>query len=311
MRVTENTFPTLLVNQLGQWTTQQNRLQTQAATGQRIQLPEDDPASFRRTLELQTESGNVSQYLSNIGNLRELATVSFDAMKGLKQISDRAGEIATLADGTKSPEELSAYATEMSQLIAQDVQVANSQHLGAYVFAGTRSDTPPFVSTTDSNGNVTSVSYQGNDSTAQVDIAEGVSVGVLVPGVNNSGAGASGLITDSRTGADFFAHLISLRDHLQAGDVASVASTDRGQLGKDEENLMLQYSNNGAVQARLDSAESILNTRSGSLSTLISHEADADLSQTLVQLNEAQNAYRAALQSGATMLHESLLNYLK
>jgi len=40
--------------------------------------------------------------------------------------------------------------------------------------------------------------------------------------------------------------------------------------------------------------------------------AGADMTQTLVQLNQAQNAYRAALQSSATILQlqSSLLAYL-
>ena len=48
MRVTANTFPNSLLNQLSSLATRQNRLQNQAATGQRVQFPEDDPGIRRR-----------------------------------------------------------------------------------------------------------------------------------------------------------------------------------------------------------------------------------------------------------------------
>ena len=44
---------------------------------------------------------------------------------------------------------------------------------------------------------------------------------------------------------------------------------------------------------------------------MISRAADADLVQTLVQLNQAQNSYQAALQSGSKIMQLSLLNYIQ
>ena len=53
MRVTSNTFPNSLVTQLTSLTVRQNTLQNQAATGQRVRLPEDDPVAMRRVLDMQ------------------------------------------------------------------------------------------------------------------------------------------------------------------------------------------------------------------------------------------------------------------
>jgi flagellar hook-associated protein 3 FlgL len=164
MRVTANTFPNALVNQLSALTIRQNRLQNQVATGQRVQFPEDDPAAMRRVLDLQAESGAVSQYQRNIAWLQELADVSYAQMKGLKKLSDRAGEIATLADGTRPQDELTIFANEINGIIKQAVQAANAQHRGNYLFSGTTSNVSPFAMTTDADGKVTAVTYQGNTS---------------------------------------------------------------------------------------------------------------------------------------------------
>jgi len=45
--------------------------------------------------------------------LQEQATTSLDAMKAVQKVADRVGELATLADGTKSPEDLKTYAIEV------------------------------------------------------------------------------------------------------------------------------------------------------------------------------------------------------
>jgi flagellar hook-associated protein 3 FlgL len=311
MRVTSNTFPNLLAGQLEQLSQRQNRLQNQAATGQRIQLPEDDPTAMRRVLDLQTESVNISQYRANIQRLQEYSQVSYGAIHSLKSLVDRAAEIATLADGTKSQDQLDTYANDVEQLLEQGLQHVNALHRGDYIFSGTRSNVPPYTAVKDANGEVVSVAYQGNSDLASAEIAENVSVTTMTLGENTTGAGPRGLITDSRAGADFFNHLIALRDNLRAGNTDAILNTNLVELGNDEDNFLVHFGNVGAVQARLEAAESISRTRSQSVEVLVSKEADADLAQTLVRLSETQNAYQAALQSGGTILNQSLLDYIR
>ena len=311
MRVTANTFPNSLVDQLANLAARQNQYQRQAATGQRIESPSDDPTGMRRVLDLQTEARSVAQYKRNAASIRETAQANYQVLQGLKTISDRAGELATMADGTRSPAELKIYATELTQLIKQAVQLTRTKFHGDYLLSGTRSDQPPFDMTTDAEGNVTAVTYQGNESVNEAEVAEGTRVSAQIIGANSTGVGPRGLISDNRFGADLFNHLISLQNHLLAGDTTAIANTDRANLAKDEENTLLHIGNNGAVQARLEASTGLLSTRAESLEGRISNEADADLAQTLVRLNQTQVAYRAALQSGAELLNQSLLDFLR
>lgn len=311
MRVTTNTFPSVLVDQLSTLAQRQNKLQSQAATGQRVITADDDPTAMRRILDLQSEAVSTGQFKNNIQRLREGSNTGYEVISALKSLSDRAGELATFADGTKSRDQLGTYAAEIDQILRQAVQLSNTQHRGDYLFAGTRGDVRPFELTTDADGSVTGVTYQGNNSLAESEIAEGVTLSTMTAGANDTGVGHRGLITDSRSGADFFSHLISLRDNLLAGDTEAIATTDRANLERDEENFIFHFGSVGAIQARLDAAESISNSRLQSLETMVSKEADADLAQTLLRLSETQNAYQAALQSGATILGQSLLDYLR
>jgi len=310
MRVTGNTFVSMFLNQANRLEARQYALQEQAATGQRIRIPADDPTGMQRTLNLQGRKSSLDQYAHNIAVLQERATSSFASLKTAMGISNRAGELATLADGTSSPEELQAYATEVTQLIQQAVQAMNATYDGNYLFGGTLSDQPPFVLSMDADGHVTGVTYQGNASVASRDIDEGASITVDAPGANTSGTGARGVITDSRSGADFFNHLISLQNHLLAGDTDAIASDDLPALGLDEENLLYHISNNGAVQTRLEATATSVSARALAVDGMISQEAGADLTETLTQLSQAQTAYQAALQSASSILGTSLLDYL-
>jgi len=313
MRVAFTTFPNSLTSQLAALSAQQNRLQNQAATGKRISQLDDDPAAMRQVLDWQAQDNQLSQYRKNIASLQGEATSSYTAISGLEKLSARAGEIATLADGTKSPEELSTYASEITQLIQQGVQLMNSTWQGNYIFGGTQTSQPPFVATTNASGNVTGVTYQGNESVAESEIAPGATISVLAPGANTSGAGAGGVITDTRTGADFFNHLIALQNHLLSGDTAAIASQDRPALAKDQDNITSQIASNGLIQSHLSTADSLAQAQSLSVKQSISQASDADLAQTLTQLSATQTAYQAALQSGAQLLsqNQSLLDYLQ
>ncbi len=311
MRVTSNTFPNTLVDQLTQLSVRQNQLQSQAATGQRLTLPEDDPSAMRRVLDLQAESKSLTQYVRNISGLRDQAQASYEVMRGLKTVSDRAGELATLADGTKSPEDLKLYAIEVTNLIKQAVALSNTKFQGDYLLSGTASDQKPFALATDADGIVTGVTYDGNESIAQSEIAEGVTISVQTLGANTTGSGPRGLLTDNRFGADFFNHLIAFQNHLIAGDTDAIANTDLQDLQADEENILVHFGNNGALQARLEATQKIAETRVDATEGLISQEADADLAETLVRLTQTQNAYTAALQSGAKILGTTLLDYLR
>jgi flagellar hook-associated protein 3 FlgL len=311
MRVTANSFPDRLINQLGDLASRQAKLQNQAATGQRVQLPEDDPRAMRRVLDIQAEAGRLDQFSSNIGKLQDASTASYTAIKSLKTMNDRASELATLADGLKSPEEMRIYAQEVNQILEQALQTANTKHRGDYLFAGTRVDQPPYSVTKDANGNITGVTYNGNSDSIRAEISPDVLSEGQPVGGNASGVGARGLLSDSRSGADVFNHLIELRDHLLANDKDAIANNDRANLRKDEDNFLYHYGHIGAVQSRLEAAASLTSSQSFSAEQQVSGLVDADLAQTLVRLTQTQNAYTAALQSGGSILNKSLLDYIR
>jgi len=93
--------------------------------------------------------------------------------------------------------------------------------------------------------------------------------------------------------------------------VQSITNTDLPALQADEQSQILYSTNINVAEGRLSTATTAAQTQQASLTQLISNNADADLAQTITSLSQAQYAYQAALQSGAAILKQSLLDYLQ
>jgi len=244
--------------------------------------------------------------------LTDSATTASDALNSLQTIVEDASEIATEAGGVDSSTQLSTYATQVGQLIQEAVQLGNTKDAnGNYIFGGTNTGNPPFTAATDASGNVTSVTYNGNTSVAKSEIAPGLTVSAQSVGENNTGAGASGVFADSRTGADIFNDLISLQQNLTSGNTSAISTTNTPALSKDEDNVVTQISANGVLQSTLEAAGTTTTQQTTALDTQMSNDTNADLAQTLTLLDQTQTAYQATLQSGVMVASLSLLDFLQ
>jgi len=295
----------------------QLRLQQQIATGQRITTSSDDPKAMRRVLDLRNERSQLTQYQDNISTLRENANVVYSTVNAMKRLSDRASEIATMADSSKGHTALSAYAMEVDQLLEETLRLSNAKHRDVYIFSGTKSKDATYTATR-VDEKITGVSFDGNSNSAKIDIAPSTSVDG-----NFSAEGAHGFLKNSSKGVDFIQHLIDLRDNLTTSAdtslikddnlaaLATIKGTVIGNLDKDEVNFIDHFSSIGATLSRLETSEAITKSQIASIEPLVSNEVDVDLADSLVRLNEIQNAYTAALQSGGLLMKTSLLDYIR
>jgi flagellar hook-associated protein 3 FlgL len=313
MRVATDSYTNTMLNEFSVLKQQQINLQNQVATGLSVQAPSDNPAAMETTLDDLTSQATEQQYSSNISTAQAQANSVYSVLQSLQTITSQAKTITTEAgSGTNSQTDLNNYASEVGSLIQQALQLVNTQDpaTGQYLFGGTNSGQQPFTATTDANGNVTGVTYEGNNSVNQTQVASGITVAVEVPGANTSGAGSYGLITDSRTGADLFNHLIQLQQDLSSGDTSAITGADSKNLQNDEDNMTYQVANNGNVQDRLDTASALASAQNTSLTTSISNASGADMVTTMTALNQTQAAYEAALQSSASIMQLSLVDFL-
>jgi flagellar hook-associated protein 3 FlgL len=298
MRIASNTVSENLVRQIQQLSTAQAKLQAQVAGGQRLTRPEDDPAAMGRVLGISSEQRAMTQYARNANRALELSQASAGGLQQIKKLSDRATEIGVLGAGTVPPEALRAYAAEVNQLIEQAVQLGNTRFGNDYLYAGTAVDAAPFTAQRDAQGRVTSVAYAGNAAPAAIALSTTASVTPGTTGATNQGV------------ADFLNHLVALRDALAAGDAAAVTTAESGLIGT-EDVIVGAIAEQGAVQMRIEVNQAQQQDRLTGLEQLVSGEVDADLPTAIVHLNQSATAYQAALQSSATIMRISLLDYIK
>jgi flagellar hook-associated protein 3 FlgL len=278
-----------------------------------VQSASDDPAAMTNTLALAAKKSADTQYAQNITTLQDRGNLIYGVLQSLQSKVSRAGEITTsAATATTSQSDLNSYATEINSMIEDAVKLGNTKDTtsGTYLFGGTESRFAPFTVARNANGDISGVTYNGSSAVNQSEIGEGQTTSVDVPGVNNGGNGARGLFTDSQSGADLLNHLISLRDNLLAGNKTAISGTDAANIQKDENNITFQVASNGVTQNQLTTAATFISDHSQALDKAISNQSSADLVQTMVQLNRAQNGYQAALQTSAKVMQMSILNYI-
>lgn len=311
MRVTSNTFPDALLGHLQRTTKDMNVLNEQLATGQRISKVSDDSASANRILDMQEEKNRITQFSKNAARAQNINNTTISQLQNLMQISDRVGELATLANGLTGADGLRAYSEEVDELIQHALQGANAKFNGEYIFGGSNSGEPPFqlddgagnysVPTGSLPGGAT-IDYLGADEGPKFHLSE---TGIISPFTNGE---------TNEEFAKFINTMVELRDALKPpnGDSPDLAAMGdiRKALEVSEDDLIFTLSRQGSVQMRIEFDLTLNKDRFTDLESNISSEADVDIAQTIVRLTQVQNAYQASLKSAGQMLNQSLLDYI-
>jgi flagellar hook-associated protein 3 FlgL len=297
MRIATTTTSDALITQIQNLTTRQALLQNQVSTGESFTNASENPNGMAQLLNLDNEASKITQYQSNANRALNVSQASYAALTQLKSISDRAGELVTLGQGTGGASSNTAYAQEVNQMIESAVETANSTFGNDYLFSGTAVSTAPITVTRDSAGNITGVSYAGNTSQSTIQLSDTSSVASGTPSSTNTGI------------KDFITNLISLRDALNSNSTTALASTQTS-LVTSEDNLVDSLSSQGAIQTRIQSAQSQATSRSLQIQQQQSDISSTDMATTVVKLSQTSTAYQAALASASKIMQTSLLDYL-
>jgi len=304
MRVTFNTFPDTLLGRLQSLGSEQNKALTQLSTGQRIAAPSDDAPAMQRILNLRTEKKQNQQFYRNATDGLEKSKVTFSSLEQIKDLLVRSSELAANISGATSEQEFKAKASEIEQLVQQGLNVANTKLRGNFLFSGDKNTgfnggaTTPFTR----NPNTGDISYNGGTVASPIHIGEGDSAEIVV-----------GANPDENTKiAELLTTMHSLKDAMQSGsNKASAVINLRDELATQEDQILTALSRAGTIQYRLETAMKDMEIRYEGTEKLISTDADIDFAEATVRLNRAQMAYQAAIQSGARIQNNSLLDYLR
>ena len=295
MRISNQQIVDRVLSQIATTQRRLSEVQGRLGSGLRISRPADDPFNTSRILAARTRLDRIQQYDRNAAvALADLAATE-GALNRLTELLQRANELSIqAATDSIGADGRSAIAAEVAGLIDAAIAIGNSSHAGGYLFAGQKTDTVPYVP--DIPNSPTAVTYDGDSGLIQREIAESTRVAVH--------------ITGDRVLPAVFAALIQFRDDLLANDsaaLAGAAATFDAQLDA----VVGLRSEIGATMRRVELSQTRLEDDRARVRTLLAQIEEADLAQTIVELQMQETAYQAALGSAARTLGVSLMDFLR
>lgn len=171
------------------------KLQEQAATGQRINRPSDDPSDAYRILDLDSQSRTMGNYSQNISDVTDFLSVASTAIENVQSnVADARTKATQIITGTFTDEgsQRNIMGQAINDILEQVLFLANSQHLGQYVFGGNNTGAVPYQAQR-VDGKITGVTYQGSDAARTVEVAPGVTATAALAGSDVFGSDTSGV----------------------------------------------------------------------------------------------------------------------
>jgi len=268
----------------------------EVASGRRLNSLSDDPAAVASLVGNHTQLSAMNQFLRSISTLRSSAQMADSTLNSVVLALTRAIALGVQgANGTLTQENRLAIAKEVRGLQEQLLGLANISFQGNYLFAGTAIDTAPFVLDPAAPAGVR---YVGNTAVSSVEIAEGQTIPINLPG--------SQVFT--QPGADVFQAVHDLIGTLEtSGDVAAATA----EVQKAFNLVNTQRAFYGSTLARLDTAELFLNREKFELARNETDLVGADMAAAATKLVQAENTRNATLAAGARISQLSLLDFLR
>lgn len=228
MRVSDRMLTDMLAANISTSKTSIYDIQKQISSGKKVSVASDSPGDYELLFRLQNSYSIDEQKLKNSDSLQlELYGVD-TTLDNITQLLHRASELVTTAsDGTKPPGDRQSMAEEIDLILNQMVDAANAKPMGKYVFAGLRTDVPPYVVTRDADGRIDSVTYQGNTDIREVEVGKYIpssganKIEANIPGsdlplADGTYDGSTKAVFQTSEG-DIFQTLIRIRDQLLTG----------------------------------------------------------------------------------------------
>jgi flagellar hook-associated protein 3 FlgL len=290
-----NPLPDLLAA-LGQNQQEINTDLEELSTGESVNVPSDNPAAAALLVDNANQTAEADQYQRSISSVQGEMQNADSTLSSVVTALQRAITLGTEgANGTVNAADRQAIATEVQGIQSQLVNLANLSYQGSFVFAGTATQTAPYVlDSTSPSG----VDYVGNSEVNQITVGNDFSIQTNLPG--------SQLF--SSPGNDVFQSIQDLITSLQSGTNISGAV---GEINNAYDFINQQRVFYGNAVNQLTSQSTYLNTQTTQLAQQQNTLGGADLPTVISNLESEQVSRQATLEAVAQTQQTNLFSYLK
>jgi flagellar hook-associated protein 3 FlgL len=293
MRITNNVISRNALAGLQMNLRQVDEAQRRATTGLRVETASDDPAASTSIMGSASSLRAIEQYKRNINSASARLDNEETVLTSVSQILERAKELG-MAQGnsTASPQTRAVAKAEVDQLLAQAVQLGNTQHEGEYLFGGDQSTTVPFTS------NATPFAVTPPTGTRRTEISSALTV-------RSNHNGTEVFLT---TGV--LQSLSDLSTALGANDTTGILNS-LSSIDSAHQGVQVLTGETGAASSQLEVATSNLDALRTSLTAFKSNLQDADLEKAVTELVARQTAYQSAMLATSRVMGLNLAEYLR
>ncbi len=308
MKATQVTTYRSLQSFLDRTSDRLSTLQLQAATGKKLNRPSDDPTAISPVLSARTQIQASDRYIETIDTGLDRINNMDGYLDGMQNTMVRLKEIAIAGfNGALSPADMETYAGEVSQLRESLLADTNAQVDGKYLFGGFSEKTVPFEVDPaydplayDPTDDTTwpEVIYQGDSSVLDFEIAPNELISVNTTGDRLMQGNVDVFDTVNQLEAAF-------RNH-DPDEIATLLDP----LEEAANQIRAERSLKGNVGRRLEIAGSQMEKIKIDMEEFRSRYEDADILETITQLQQQEQSFQAALSVTGRVSSLSILDYI-
>jgi flagellar hook-associated protein 3 FlgL len=263
--------------------------QDQVSTGKKVTAASDDPVAASQILRASQDLDALAQVQRNITAAQTRVSAEDSVLSQVTNLVTRAQELAVeQSSDTATTATRASTKSEVDGLIANVVELGNTQVGDEYIFGGAQTTVAPFRA----NG-----SYVGDDTERQAEIATGT-----YAATSHTGRAlfvASGLLPS----------LQALSSALASGSGSAVGATV-STLQQASDNVQALVADTGARDNRLGTAGQNASALVTAITSRRSTLQDADVATSSTELIAAQTSLQAALLAASRVLPTTLASYL-
>jgi flagellar hook-associated protein 3 FlgL len=288
------------VDNLNTVTERMARAQQEVSSGLKVSQVSDAPDSISLLLQAHANLSSTEQTLSNLGRVKTEVDAGEKALENAVNLFEQARTLgAQGATDTQTAASRATIAQQLDSIVQEMVGLTGTNVEGRYIFSGDTDQQAPY---TYNAALVNPVSaYLGAASTRLVQHPNGTTFSVALT--------AQQIFDSANPANNVFTAIENLSAALTANNDPAIQAAVSA-LPAVGDYLNSQLASYGAIQNKVARATSLGQTLQIQMRTEVGNLQDADITQAILEMTQAQTQEQAALQSRARLPRTTLFDYL-
>jgi flagellar hook-associated protein 3 FlgL len=290
----------IFLNDVNRIAAQMSQAQLQLSSGLKVNVVSDAPDVISTLLQARSNLNTAQQIATNLGQVNTEVNAGEQAVSTAVTLYDQVQTLS--AEGASSTQSASgrvAIAQQLQSIEQQMVGLANTSVNNRHIFSGDTDQVQPYTFDATQTNPVSA--YQGSTSTRTVQGPNGTTFPIALT--------AQQIFDSTDPTTNVFTSINSMVTALNSNSDTAIATANSG-LANVSTYMNSQLAFYGGVQNSVSAATDSAATLTVQLQTQISGIEDADETQSILALTQAQTQQQAALQSFQAIPRTTLFDFL-